>query len=311
MAVAVLGFGGYKIGHSQGAKQESVADTNEADEAEEGDDAVETAKTDSHASHSDVKHEVEIKHDAEAKSAGHPSVHAKLAESEDSPPLTFSSFLALTTYRDAWHRISARVEEIRRLDDENETLRMENAHLRVSLESAKFESRTKDFMARTQSLGGKVSHEAGVATGRVLASIEYRPPTQLLPEQLYTLGISYLKAREDEKAAVILTLLTELEDNDDYKTAKNFVLTGLAWYRVDNLEIANHYFDRVLAMPAEVGILKYQAQARLWKGLVAYRQNDRPQSQKWLRELIERFPHSTEAQWINSKEGIREPASHE
>jgi hypothetical protein len=132
-------------------------------------------------------------------------------------------------------------------------------------------------------------------------------PTNLVPGQLYTLGISYFKAREDEKAAVIFTFLTGLDDSDVFKTPKNFLLTGIAWYRLDNFATADRYFDRALKAPEKAENLQTLAHARLWKALTASRINKHTQSQFWLTELIDHHPLSVEATWVNSRFGSRAP----
>jgi tetratricopeptide (TPR) repeat protein len=140
--------------------------------------------------------------------------------------------------------------------------------------------------------------------GRDLASIQYRVPTNLVPGQLYTLGVSYFKGREDEKAAVIFTFLTGMDDNDSFRNPRNYMLTGIAWYRLDNFATADRYFDRALKAPEAPENLQVLAQARLWKALTSQRLTKHTQAQFWLTELVDHHPLSLEASWINSK-GIR------
>jgi hypothetical protein len=144
-----------------------------------------------------------------------------------------------------------------------------------------------------------------------LASIPYKPPRELLPFQLYTLGISYLKAGEDEKAAVILTTLTSHADYHSYQTAENLLLTGVAWFRIENFTLAESYFDEVLKVPEGLDTIQYQAQARLWKAVLAKRSSKEMKAPYWLRELIDHHPHSDEASWINSTEGENENSKEE
>ena len=145
--------------------------------------------------------------------------------------------------------------------------------------------------------------------GRTLASIYYRPPMHLLPPQLYTLALSYFKAGEDEKAGVILTFLTGLEENNAYKNSKNYLMTGISWYRLANYELADAYFDQALEMKEGTESLPYLAQARLWKGLSAEKLGKHSASQQWLRELVDYHPQSTEAAWVNSREVRRVPSA--
>jgi regulator of replication initiation timing len=205
------------------------------------------------------------------------------------------------TYAQAWQSVQEKAEAIRTAESENERLRLENTHLRLQLEGVQFNCSAKEASNKTQSIEYKLDRETGSTVGRDLASIAYRVPTNLVPAQLYTLGISYFKAREDEKAAVIFTFLTGMDDNDAFKNPRNFLLTGIAWYRLDNFATADRYFDRVLKAPETPENLQTLAHVRLWKALVANRTDKHVKSQFWLTELIDHHPLSIEATWVNSK----------
>ncbi|OFZ80693.1 MAG: hypothetical protein A2583_10520 [Bdellovibrionales bacterium RIFOXYD1_FULL_53_11] len=214
------------------------------------------------------------------------------------------------TYGHAVESVQEKMDALSRSEQENEKLRLENANLRMQAENAVFDCRAKDSSTRTRELEFKLSKETGAQVGRTLASIYYRPPTHLMPPQLYTLGVSYFKGREYEKSAVIFTFLTGLEDNNAYKSAKNYLLTGVAWYRLDNFEIADAYFEKVLRMQDGAENLAYHAQARLWRGLAAEKTGNHQKSQEWMRNLVDYHPQSTEAGWINlAKENKRQPAA--
>lgn len=213
------------------------------------------------------------------------------------------------TYAEAYQSAQTTVDALHRAEFENRQLKLENANLRLKVESRRFSCDAADATGKTNDFGMKLEKETGAKVGRSLASMNYRPPTHLLPPQLYTLGVTYFKAREDEKAAVILTFLTGLDENDAYKSPKNYLMTGISWFRVDNYELADEYFDRVLKSEVKPENLPVQAKARLWKALVADKAEKHTKAQYWLRELIDHHPHSTEAAWVNSREVGRVPAS--
>jgi hypothetical protein len=218
------------------------------------------------------------------------------------------------TYKAAFDSTQEKVAEVQRALEENERLRYENANLRLKLETVQFDCHEKEAVVDTQKIGAKVADEAGSRVARTLASIAYKAPGNLLPNQLYTLGVTYFKAHEDEKAAVIFSFLTNLEENAAYKNARNFLMTGVAWYRVDNLEMADMYFEKTMKEPEVEGNLQFQAQARLWKGLIAQHKNNEKETQYWLKDLVDHHPHSLEATWINGKEAAeveREPSNSE
>jgi hypothetical protein len=214
----------------------------------------------------------------------------------------------LETYVQAYHDVQVKVDMIRTAVQDNERLRLENANLRLRAESLQFDCTNREAANRTRELELQLDKETGARVGRTLASIHYTAPTHLLPPQLYTLGVSYFKGREDEKAAVILTYLTGLEENDSFKTPKNYLMTGVTWYRLDNFELADQYFAKVLQAPESPENLSYHAQARLWRGLASERMNKHTKAQFWLRDLIDHHPHSTEAEWVNSREAERAPS---
>jgi hypothetical protein len=182
-----------------------------------------------------------------------------------------------------------------------ERLRNENAFLRTRVESMRFDCHAKDASSLTQRYEYKLNEETGSRVARTLANIPYRVPVHLLPNQVHTQGVSYFKAHEDEKAAVIFTFLTGLEDNADFKTARNFLMTGVSWYRLDNYELADSYFDEVLKQKESRETQQPMAQARLWKGLVAEKLGKHSSSQTWLTELVDHHPRSVEARWVNSE----------
>jgi hypothetical protein len=213
------------------------------------------------------------------------------------------------TYAAAWRSVQDKVDAISHAETDNERLRLENTHLRLALEGMQFNCSAKAASDKTHEIEYKLDKQTGSLVGRDLASIAYRVPTNLVPGQLYTLGISYFKGREDEKAAVIFTFLTGLDDNDIFKTPKNFLLTGIAWYRLDNFATAERYFDRALKAPESPENLQTLAHARLWKALTATRMGKHTQSQFWLTELIDHSPLSQEATWVNPRRGARVPAS--
>src|SRR5262249_24474682 len=115
-----------------------------------------------------------------------------------------------------WGAISTALQD-------NERLRLENARLRLALEATTFDCNALSAENLTQDISRHLSKEAGARVARTLDTIAYRPPTNMLPSQLFTLGVSYFKAREDEKAAVILTFLTGMDDNDAYRTPEDYL----------------------------------------------------------------------------------------
>jgi hypothetical protein len=204
------------------------------------------------------------------------------------------------TYGQAWLSIQAKVDDLRKAEEERSKLRLENANLKLNLEALQFDCHAKKGKNSTQTHGLKLKNETGTPAGKIRASLNYTIPQELLPSQLYVLGVTYFKSREDEKAAAIFTHLTGLDEGDTYRKPKDLLMTGVAWYRLENFKLADQYFDDVLKSPETKESIQYQAQARLWKALVAKRFNKELKSQFWLKELVDHHPHSPEAKWVNS-----------
>ena len=217
----------------------------------------------------------------------------------------------LNRYADALYSVQYKVDRLRRAEEDNFILRDENANLRLKVEKGRFDCVLRGAADATQTYKLKLNKETGTRVGRTLASLSYRVPERLNPNQIYALGVNFLKAREDEKVAVIFTTLTGLEDNATYLTVQNYLITGIAWYRLENYTLADFYFDQVLKMPEKSESLPYQAKARLWKALTAKMLNHDEKSQTWLKELVDYHPHSPESGWVNVSKVKNEDDSEE
>ncbi len=242
--------------------------------------------------------------------AGAPAASARPVHTESSFALKVREFVGI--FVSAWHSGVEKVEALREADEEVERLSLENSNLRLQLESQEFECELRVSQKNADSLAARLGRDTGSTLGRTLANITYRPPTHLLPSQLYTLAVGYMKAKEEEKAAVILTFLSGLDDESEYRTAKNLLLTGVAWYRVDNYDLADQYFKRVLENKVTAATLPYHAQSRVWRGLVAQRKGQPADAQVILKDLLARHPRTKEAKLINplfKEEEDRAPAS--
>ncbi len=217
----------------------------------------------------------------------------------------------VSEYKEAFESVQAKVDQFKNSEMQNEKLRLENANLRLQLETFRFDCQAKQASMHTRELGSKLIQMTGTPMGRILESIKYRPPTHLLPPQLYTLGVTYFKAREDEKAAVIFSLLTDLKENDAFKTPRDFLVTGIAWYRLDHMELADSYFEKILQSKETPETLEFYAQARLWRALVAHQMKKQLKAQYWLLDLVDHHPHAEETAWVNqvNKEVDRVPAT--
>jgi tetratricopeptide (TPR) repeat protein len=231
----------------------------------------------------------------------HPAHRAPASEEGAATQRGFFSRV-FARYEAAIDSTGAKLREIRSEDEENHKLRLENANLRLRVESLQFDCRAREAAQETRNIELRLSEETWAMAGRSMETILYQVPTHLLPQQLYTLAVSYFKNAEYEKSAKIMTLLTGMDDSDAFKSPKNYLMTGVLWYRLDNYLLADKYFDKVLQFSDAVENVPFKAQARLWRALVSERTDHHEKAQSWLLQLVDHHPLSTEASWVNAKE---------
>jgi hypothetical protein len=222
-------------------------------------------------------------------------------------PRTFFQFIQTQVLS-----IRSKILELEKSERENERLRLENAQLRVQLELQRHLAQSEYAREVTEKVSARLKQESGSKGGRTLSGIQYQYPSQLLPDQAYALAVSYFKAREDERTAVILNVLTGLEDDQTFKTPSNYLMAGVSWYRLQNYRAAEISFLKVLESKERPENLRYHAQARLWLALTARQEGFEMTAQKRLVDLVDHHPRSLEASLINqpsSKASVRSEAS--
>jgi hypothetical protein len=284
--------------------------------------ATEHAATEHAATEHAATEHAATEHAAETASDAHSSLASSHLYGESSVPAWMAP--VVRPLETALNRIEGKAEVIRDALEENRKLRLENANLRVQAESLRLDCRVQEAKAQNQLNEQILEHETGQKMGRTLASIAYRPPRHLDPAQLHTLGLTYMKAKEFEKSAVIFSLLTQMNDQaggqvdalKKHPLSRIRLLAGVAWYKLDHIELADQYFGEVLDLPETEKDMPFQAQARLWRALSAKRLGKNTKSQFWLREIVDRHPASAESSWVNRpKEGQstsnREEGPHE
>ncbi len=212
-------------------------------------------------------------------------------------------------YQQAFQDVQERIAELRKLEVENMKLRLREAQLKTELETAQFECRSIKSEKISEEIRARLEEKTGSRTGRLPAGIPYRVPAQLPPSELYTLGVSFLRAGENEKAALIMDYLTRSEEKNSYQRPQDFLTAGVAWYRIQNYKEADAAFERSLSVEANEDELQHQGQARLWRALVARKLKHSDQEQFWMRQVLDHHPHSVESSWINPLDDThRKPA---
>lgn len=215
------------------------------------------------------------------------------------------------TYSRAFHSFGEKYGEIQRAHSENQKLRHENFELRAQLEGKKFDRLSHQALHHSQELGSEIQGEAGNSMARTLASIEYKPPTSLPPNQMLALAAHYFQKEDYERSVTILHRLLSRQDRN-MRTPRHLLMTAVAWYHLGHLNHANHFLDELLAHESARENLPYLAQGRLWKALTAQKLKKQSDAQHWLTELLDHHPRSIEASWVNSREAKngRKPTHH-
>ncbi len=268
----------------------------------QADDHAAAPKHDEH--HSEKKSEANEPHaDAhvDAHAVAPVDSHAKAAPAEKKT--------ILERYADAWTSFQQKVEAVRVADEEAMRLRKENAYLRMMLETSKFSCRVSEQAEKAKATADRLKAQAGARAGRTLSAIKYQIPENLLPEQLNALAVSYFKQKDDEKAVTIFTYLSELENDDLYRSAENYLMTAISWYRLENYAKSGDYLDIILNTPIGKERERHLVQAKLWKALVAKKLALGETSQRWLKKTLEAHPHAREVRWVNPQDGDRGVAS--
>lgn len=207
-------------------------------------------------------------------------------------------------------RLQARekVNRIYLVDQDNAQLRLENAVLRENLEDRVFRKMATHDEKISEKIAQQQVEKTGSQTGRSTKDFQFTPPEQLLPFQVQTLAIAFLKEQNYEKAASLFTSLLEHKDTQ-FQTAQTYLAAGVAWYKVDNYTQAELYFNEAL-LKAKTDPQKesLEVQCRLWKALIAHSLNKKVHAQYWLNEVLDHHPKSEEASWVNvSPTEIKQP----
>ena len=87
------------------------------------------------------------------------------------------------------------------------------------------------------------------------------------------------------------------------RTTKNYVISGVIWFRLDNLAQADQNFELAIKQKVTPESAPYHAQALLWKALMAKRLQGDAQVEHWLQGLLEQHPYTAETRWVNPQGG--------
>ena len=100
------------------------------------------------------------------------------------------------TYKHRFFNFVSKLDEMRVLDEENERLSTQIATLEKDLELERTIKQDVEAKEITEEISRKLRGTTGSELARVLQTIEYKVPVNLLPDQLYVLGLGYFRKNE-------------------------------------------------------------------------------------------------------------------
>ena len=220
----------------------------------------------------------------------------------------FRQYGVIGTYQRRFFNFKWKLKEMELVDRENEELNHKVANLEEELSQLNAKLVEKDASQLTQEVSEKLKSQTGSALARALSEIHYTPPVQLLPYQLYSIGLAYFRKQEFEQAAVIFDQLIHLKDDASYRRADVYLISGICWFKLKHFQLANDALLHAKEMSSEKP--EIMKKALLWDALIAEALGEKLKTQAILTSLIARFPHSDEAMSIN-RLPLRKVASRE
>jgi TolA-binding protein len=207
------------------------------------------------------------------------------------------------TYKKHFFSFADKIDGIQGLDQENQALSRQIASLEKDVELERSKSTETAAQAITEEVSQRLAEEAGSDLARELKAIEYEPPANLLPHQLYSLAVGYFRKQEYEQAAVILSQLISSKEDSSYQKADTQLMCAIAWYKLKHFKMASQYISQVKLKSNADGAI--HRSALVWEALIAKAEGHKQEADLLVTAIISRYPHSEEATWVNR----RAPAS--
>lgn len=135
-----------------------------------------------------------------------------------------------------WKSVNTKAKHLASLEARHEAL--EQAYERLQREHYELEHSFAELQAKVQSEDlAKVNLAAtGSLTGRHPASIVYKVPNGLKPEEMRTLAYEHLREQRFGEAAVTFTAFLDLPEAAPLADANDMYSCGVAWFQVGNFK---------------------------------------------------------------------------
>lgn len=196
-----------------------------------------------------------------------------------------------------------KLDHIRKVDEQNERLIKKLALLEMENATIKKGTVERKEAGRSQSLKKHATLEGGVPEARTLASLETADPNLLSqePRKIYEGAMAAFVEEDYATAAKAFLHLTESPETTDYSTAETNYFAALSLYNLHNYKQALRYFEYSYKQ-AKGEEVTFAPRAMAWIAVCQKKLGRSVAGQTTVKELIEKFPRSKEAQRLNRNE---------
>lgn len=178
-------------------------------------------------------------------------------------------------------------------------LETKNAELNYELQAGCHEKQ------RAEVLKHQAEHEGGVQTARTIASLQPAEPDLLSkpPKFVFESALKAFEREDFETAAKGFVTLVENPENNAFQTAQVFYLSGVSLYHLGNYKNALQYFNQAIHFANQhdggVNDISFAPRAMGWIALCYQNLGNTPEVKQVIKNLIQKFPKSKEAQRLN------------
>lgn len=164
----------------------------------------------------------------------------------------------------AWKNANAKAKKLLSLEARYEALqreheRLRTEHYRLESEHAELKAKMSTRLNALQNL-----ESSGSVTGRSLASITYKVPNGLKPEQLQALAYEHLREERFPEAAVSFEQLLTQPEAISLQDSEAMYSAGVAWFQAGNLKKAREHLTSAKEHASGENKEKTQKKVDLW-----------------------------------------------
>jgi tetratricopeptide (TPR) repeat protein len=219
----------------------------------------------------------------------------------------FKEFGIYGTYKKHFFAFTDQLDDLARMDRENDELQQKVAHLEKKVTLNETRQAERELASLNEMLEERLRDDAGSELAIAMRTITYEIPNNLSYAQLYSLALGYFKKEDFEKSALLFHHLLELKEESKYRTAENYLLSGISWFKLHNFHLAAR--DIKDAKEGSRPSDSIHGSAILWEALVQKNLGKNRVSQEILLKYIETYPHTEESALVNGSGKMKDKKS--